>query len=146
MLPGLDLIGPALNPMGIQGLPDGPNSTSSVAKLSPTTGAVTLVLKDLPYLDGIVFDKMGNMYLSEYEKNRIVKVPVGSTRPDPFASLRFVSKLAIGPDRKLYAVTNPPMDLGQLPEIWVRDLERGPMSLFAKNLPYLTDIAFSPSE
>ena len=130
----------------IQGLHDGPSPTSSVAKLNPSTGAVTVVMKALPFLDGIVFDKMGNMYLSEYDKNRIVKVPVGTTKTDPYANLRFASKLAIGPDGKLYAVTNPPMELGQLPEIWVRDLDRGPISLFAKNLPYLTDIAFSPSE
>lgn len=140
----------AFSPSGelytIQGLHDGPNPTSSVAKLDPTTGAVTLVMKDLPFVDGIAFDKAGNMYLSEYDKSRIVKVVAGTTRTVPFASLRFASKLAIGPDGKLYAVTNPPIDLGQLPEIWVRDLERGPISLFAKNLPYLTDIAFSPSE
>jgi sugar lactone lactonase YvrE len=140
----------AFSPAGqlymIQGLNDGPDPRSSVATIDPTTGAVTLVMKDLPFLDGIAFDKNGNMYLSEYDRSRIVRVTAGTTRTTPFASLRFASKLAIGPDGKLYALTNPPIQMGQSPEIWARDLERGPISLFAKNLPYLTDIAFSPSE
>jgi len=130
----------------IQGLHDGANPTSSVAKLNPTTGEVTLVMKDVPFIDGIAVDKHGNIYLSEYDKNRIIKVPVGTTRTAPFASLSFASKLAIGPDGKLYALTNPPSETRHSPEIWVRDLKRGPISLFAKKLPYLTDIAFSPSE
>jgi hypothetical protein len=131
----------------IQGLHHGPNPTSTVAKLNSTTGAVTLVMESMPFLDGIAFDKAGNMYLGEYDKNAIVKVPVETRKPVYFARLRFASKLAVSPDgKKIYAVTDPPMESGQPPAIWVRDLERGPISLFAKNLPYLSDIAFSPSE
>jgi DNA-binding beta-propeller fold protein YncE len=130
----------------IHGLHDGPNPTSSVAKLDLTTGAVTLVMKKVPFLDGIAFDKNGNMYLSEYDNNRIVKVAVGTTKTTPFASVSFPSKLAMGPDGKLYVLANQPLESGRSTEIWVRDLDHGPLSLFAKNLPYLADIAFSPSE
>ena len=126
----------------IQGLDYGPGSgsTGNVAKIDPVTGAVTFVLTGITVPQGIAFDKKGNMYLSLSDLNTIVKVPAGTTTPIPFANLSNPNKLAVGHDGKLYALTNP-ADLPQQ-EIWKIDLNNGSMSLFASDLPYLTDIAF----
>jgi hypothetical protein len=101
----------ALSPTGqvytIQGLDYGPNPTSTLATINTITGAVSYVLQNLPLLNGIAIDSQGNIYLSEYLQNEIVKIAAGTDTITPFASLAAAdtnNSLAIGPDGRLYAV------------------------------------------
>ena len=131
----------AFSPSGqlymIQGLDYGPNPTSTVATIDTVTGAVNYVLQNVPLLDGLAIDSQGNLYLSEYTQNEIVKVAAGTNTITPFASLAGAGSLAIGPDGRLYAFSE-----GSSNQIWSYGLGTGQGSLYATDLPYLTDIAF----
>jgi len=140
----------ALSPSGelymVTGLDYGSNPASSVAMINTVTGGVNyLFSQNVPLLDGIAFDKQGNMYLSEFNNNQIVEVAAGTTTITPFATLKYASQLAIGPDGRLYAISDPlTAGLGSSDQIWSFNLTTGQGSLYAGNLPEISDIAFAP--
>jgi hypothetical protein len=125
----------------IQGLDYGSNPTSTLAMINTVTGAVNYVQQNLPFLNGLAIDSQGNIYLSEYLQNEIVKIAAGTGMITAFASLADAGPLAIGPDGRLYAVGAAQDGTDQ---IWSYDLSTGGASLYASNLPALSDIAFAP--
>lgn len=137
--------GAALAPNGqlytIQGLDYGPNPTSTLATINTVTGAVNYALQNLPYLNGIAIDSQGNIYLSEYLQNEIVKIAAETDTITAFASLADAGPLAIGPDDRLYAVGATQTGTDQ---IWSYNLSTGGAELYAANLPNISDIAFAP--
>ena len=119
----------AFSPTGqlymIQGLDYGPNPTSTLATINTLTGAVNYVLQNLPLLNGIAIDNHGNIYLSEYLQNEIVKIAAGTDKITPFASLAAsdtYNSLTIGPDGRLYAVGTTQTGTDQ---IWSYNLRTG---------------------
>ncbi len=140
----------AFSPTGqlymIQGLDYGSNPTSTVATIDTVTGAVSYVFQNLPLLNGLAIDSQGNIYLSEYLQNEIVKIAAGTDTITPFASLAVANvsgtDLAIGPDDRLYAVGRTQTGADQ---IWSFNLSTGAGELYATNLPNITDIAFAPA-
>ena len=105
---------------------------------------VNYVMQNLPLLNGLAIDSQGNIYLSEYLQNEIVKIAAGTDTITPFASLAVANtnnSLTIGPDGRLYAVGTTQTGADQ---IWSYNLTTGGASLYASNLPNITDIAFAP--
>ena len=112
---------------------------------TPPPVSVNYVLQNLPLLNGIAIDSQGNIYLSEYLQNDIVKIAAGTDTITPFASLAAAdtnNSLAIGPDGRLYAVGATQSGSDQ---IWSFSLTTGGAELYATNLPNITDIAFAPA-
>ena len=86
------------------------------------------------------------MYLSEYDSNQIVEVAAGTNTITPFATLPYTSQLALGPNGRLYAVSDPSPGRARLDrsDMVVR-LEYRPRNTVRGQSSLLGDIAFAPA-
>jgi len=88
--------------------------SSNVYRLNPRTGEITIVASGFTTIEGIDFDRRGNLYVlesmtlpgfptpAEAESGKITRVSPSGDRDTVLAGLSFPSAMKFGPDGKLY--------------------------------------------